>query len=63
MRWNPTLWITERGELYSKSGQDFITRMLTVLPVIAGLPHGARSIGMSSLFGIGETIAPGIINE
>ena len=35
-RWNPTLWITEKGGLYSNSGPDFTIHVLTVLPVMAG---------------------------
>jgi hypothetical protein len=35
-RWNPTLWITEKGGLYSNSGPDFTIHVLTVLPVMTG---------------------------
>jgi hypothetical protein len=45
-RWNPTLWITEKGELYSNSGPDFTIHVLTVLPVMAGCWYHRERIAL-----------------
>src|ERR1700730_5061890 len=45
-RWNPTLWITEKGGLYSNSGPDFTIHDLTVLPAMAGCWYHRERIAL-----------------
>jgi hypothetical protein len=46
LRGNPTLWITEKGELYSNSGRDFTTHVLTVIPDMAACLYHRERIAL-----------------